>query len=73
MQANAAVQRDQAMLARALKQSDVLKAQLTRAEAEFLLHVGHFDDLDQMAVQQAGYFARGFGGRPHAAVDEGLE
>ena len=35
-QANAAVQRDQAMLAGALKQSDVLKAQLTRAEAEFL-------------------------------------
>ena len=33
-QANAAVQRDQAMLAGAQKQSDVLRAQLTRAEAE---------------------------------------
>lgn len=33
-QASAAVQRDQAVLAGALKQSDVLKAQLIRAEAE---------------------------------------
>ena len=50
-QANAAVQRDQAVLAGALKQSDVLRAQLTRAEAE----LAHDVSLQKQAELNLGY------------------
>ncbi|MBY0510746.1 MAG: HlyD family secretion protein, partial [Rhodospirillaceae bacterium] len=50
-QATAAVQRDQAVLAGALKQSDVLKAQLIRAEAE----LDHDRALQQQAELNLGY------------------
>ena len=50
-QANAAVQRDQAVLAGSQKQSDVLKAQLTRAEAE----LAHDQALQQQAELNLSY------------------
>jgi membrane fusion protein (multidrug efflux system) len=50
-QATAAVQRDQAVLAAALKQNDVLKAQLIRAEAE----LDHDRALQQQAELNLGY------------------
>jgi membrane fusion protein (multidrug efflux system) len=50
-QANAAVQRDQAILAGALKQSDVLRAQLSKAEAE----LEHDRALQQQAELNLGY------------------